>query len=168
VFTNRHVVVALLVAPVLAVLAWFGVDQLIGERAAPAQPGQSYPLVAQSNCRYASGQCELKNAEFSLRLELDASPPSHLLLSASHPLEGVQLGLTPPDGDAAGDPGLEAQPQSLRPRGDDGLNWVLPLQALPPVDAQLRLVASAGGALYYAETVTAFVAGTVPARLGKP
>ena len=92
--TNRHIVVALLVAPVLAVLGWFAVGQLIGERAAPAQAGQSYPLLAQSNCRYASGSCELKNAELWLRLEAESGESPRLMLTASHPLDGVKLALS--------------------------------------------------------------------------
>lgn len=157
-FTNRHVIVALLVAPVMAILAWFAVGQLIGERAAPAQAGQSYPLLAQSNCRYASGSCELKNAELWLRLEAESGAAPQLRLTASHSLDGVKLAVAASaEGRTAGGDST-ASPRALDPRGDDGRTWVLPLPGDLPADAQLQLVARAAGALYFAETGTAFAA----------
>ena len=156
--TNRHIVIALLVAPVLAVLGWFAVDQLIGERAAPAQAGQSYPLLAQSNCRYASGSCELKNAELWLRLEAESGASPQLWLTASHPLDGVKLAVAASaEGQTAG-ADVIAPPRALDPRGDNGRTWVLPLPGDLPADAQLQLVARAAGALYFAETGAAFAA----------
>lgn len=53
--TNKHVVIAMLVAPVLAVIAYFAVDASVSEPPKAAQPGQSYPLAVRSNCRYTSG-----------------------------------------------------------------------------------------------------------------
>lgn len=152
-FTNKHVIVALLVAPVMAVLGWFAVGQLIGERAAPAQAGQSYPLLAQSNCRYASGSCELKNAELWLRLEARSGDSPQLLLTASHPLDGVKLAWS-----AETATETAASPRALDSRGDDGRTWVLPLGRDLPANAQLQLVAQAAGAFYFAETGTAFAA----------
>ena len=47
-FTNRHVIIAMIMAPILAALAWISAGQFTGEQAAPARPGQSYPLVARA------------------------------------------------------------------------------------------------------------------------
>jgi len=60
VLKNKHLVIAMLVAPVLAVLSYFALDVLVGERPKPAEEGQSYPLVEKPDCRYASGHCGLK------------------------------------------------------------------------------------------------------------
>lgn len=155
-FTNKHVIVALLVAPVMAVLGWFAVGQLIGERAAPAQAGQSYPLLAQSNCRYASGSCELKNADMWLRLQAEPGDAPRLLLTASHPLDGVKLALAAAAGGEPAEPAAMASPRELKPDSDDGRHWVLTLSRDLPADARLQLVARAAGALYFAETETAF------------
>ena len=73
VFTNKHVVIAMIVAPVLAVLAWFATGQLSGEKPQPAEQGKSYPLVEKSNCRYPSGACDLENENFKLRLTVEES-----------------------------------------------------------------------------------------------
>ena len=63
-FTNKHVITAFIVAPILAVLSYYAVDLLLKEQPHVAVAGSSYPLVAQSNCRYTSGRCDLKNADF--------------------------------------------------------------------------------------------------------
>ena len=48
---DKHVVMAMIVAPILAIFAWVGVDYIVAEKAQPAEPGSMYPLVARSNCR---------------------------------------------------------------------------------------------------------------------
>ncbi len=99
-FTNKHVIIAMIVAPILAVLAWFAVGEFTGEQPKRAEPGQTYPLVEKSNCRYQSGACDLENGDFKLRLSLqDGVTGPEFLLTASHPLEGVVLAV-----DAGGRP----------------------------------------------------------------
>ena len=65
---NRHVLVASLVAPLLALLAWFAIDFFTSETPHAAVEGQSYALVEKPNCRYDSGLCGLKNNDFELEL----------------------------------------------------------------------------------------------------
>jgi len=65
--TNKHMIIAMLVAPVLAVLAWFAVGEFAGEQAHKAEAGREYPLVEQS------------------------------ILRASHALEGVLMAIGPPE-----------------------------------------------------------------------
>lgn len=65
---NRHVVTALLVAPILALIAYFAVDAMLSPDAEALVAGSSYPLKEHSNCRRAGGQCTLSNND--LRLEL--------------------------------------------------------------------------------------------------
>ena len=149
-FNNKHVIIAMLVAPVLAVLAWFAVGKLAGEQPHSAQPGQSYPLVARSNCRYASGQCDLRNEDFRLSLTLAGSGPDRaLVVQASHPLEGIVLAV---------EPGTGGAPEPLLRDSDDARQWRLPLVELPAEGARIRLVARAGGSSYFVEHSTAFLA----------
>lgn len=145
---NRHAAVALLVAPVLALLAWLAVGRLAGEAPAPAQPGRSYPLLAQPNCRYASGACDLKNAGFALRMAVGEGVSPRLRISASHALDQVQVAVATPGGDPA--------PTALQ-RGADG-SWVTRLAARPGAADRIRLVAQAAGSFYYGEAATAFTA----------
>jgi len=147
--TNKHVVIAMIVAPVLAVLAWIAVGQFAGEQAAPAQAGREYPLVEQSNCRYASGACDLTNEEFKLRLSLDRSGDPVLNLSASHPLDGVLISVGAVDDNSP--------PAQMRATGGQGTGWSMLLGRVPDAGERVRLVAVAGGSAYFAEASTQFM-----------
>jgi hypothetical protein len=150
-FKNRHVIVALLVAPVLAILSWFAAGSLWGERAAPAQPGNAYPLVARSNCRWASGQCDLENNDLELILRYEPALEGVLVLSASHALDSVLVALAPP--------GEDVSPRRMRPSGADGRQWRLALAKPPGNGLRLRLVAAAAGASYFGDAAALFLTG---------
>ena len=146
VLANKHFVIAMIVTPILAVLAWIAVGQVAGEQPQPAKAGQAYPLIEQSNCRYESDACDLSNEDFKLRLTMN-----HTLLniSASHPLEGVLL--------AVGTPGLDLPPGVMNPASDDGTFWQIDLGRLPGADEKIRVVARASGSDYFAEASTTFL-----------
>ena len=150
VFTNKHVIIAMIVAPILAVLAWFAVGQLGAEKPQAAKPGSSYPLVEKSNCRYASGSCDLQNEDFRLILVYkDGASGPQMVLTASHPLEGVVLAVGPAD--------QTDQPAPMRATDGQGLEWALVLAARPAAEERIRLVARAGGSSYFADAATAFL-----------
>lgn len=150
-FTNKHVVIAMIVAPVLSVLAWFAVGHLIGEKPQKAVAGQSYPLVEKSNCRYPSGSCDLENAEFQLRLSVEESPSgASMLLTASHALQGVLL--------AVADAGEETEPSMMRAVDGQGLQWRLAMGDVPANNQRIRLIARAAGSSYFGEASTLFMA----------
>jgi hypothetical protein len=149
--TNKHVIIAMLVAPILAVLAWIAVGQFAGEQPHSAQPGRDYPLVAQSNCRYASGACDLSNEDFRVRLVLDQSADPVLILSASHPLDGVLL--------SVGTPEQNLPPERMRAADGQGLEWQVLLGRVPSPQERIRLVATTGGSAYFAEASTLFMVG---------
>lgn len=149
--TNKHVIIAMLVAPVLAVLAWMAVGQFAGEQPHKAQPGRDYPLVEQSNCRYASGACDLGNEDFRIRLVLDTSAEPVLVLSASHPLDGVLL--------SVGSAEQNLPPEKMRAADGQGLEWRVLLGRVPSAQERIRLVATAAGSAYFAEASTLFMGG---------
>ena len=149
-FTNKHVIIAMIVAPILSVLAWFAVGNLTGEQAAPAQPGQSYPLVEKSNCRYASGSCDLQNEDFELTLTYEEGVSgSQLVLRSSHALQGVVVGVALPDS--------EEQPEAMRAADGQGLEWRMALGGKPLPEQRIRLVARSGGSTYFADAATLFL-----------
>jgi hypothetical protein len=147
--TNKHVIIAMLVAPILAVLAWLAVGQFAGEQPQKAQPGREYPMVEQSNCRYASGACDLSNEDFKLRLTLDQAADPVLVLSASHPLDGVLM--------SVGTPEQNLPPEKMRAADGQGLKWRLLLGRVPAGEERIRLVATTGGSAYFAEASTHFM-----------
>ena len=148
---NKHVVIALIVAPILSILAWFAVGHLAGEKPQAAEAGKTYKLIGRSNCRYASGSCDLHNAEFALTLEPEMISASSvaLTLSSSHPLQSAALGLV--DGSSSVDP------SPMTPSADDDTLWqgLLPRPTSP--DAKIRVAVSAQGATWYAEVPVIFL-----------
>ena len=149
-FTNKHVVVALIVAPILAILAWVGVGQLTGEKPHVALPGQSYPLVEKSNCRYESGACDLQNEDFKLRLTLEETAGgTEMVLSASHPLQGAVLGIGGAEDDG--------QPATMRATDGRGIEWRLAVAGKPGPQQRIRLVARAGESSYFGDAATTFL-----------
>lgn len=149
-FKNKHVVIAMIVAPILSILAWIAVGQFTGEQPQVAKPGQSYPLVEKSNCRYESGACDLENEDFKMRLTLqEGATGPEFVLSTSHPLEGVVL--------AVGLPDEEVQPAPMRASDGQGLEWRIALAGTPAVQERIRLVAQSAGSAYYADASTTFL-----------
>ena len=149
-FTNKHVIIAMIVAPILSILAWFAVGYFTGEQPKAAQSGQSYPLIEKSNCRYPSGACDLENEDFKLQMSYqDDVAGSHLVVRSSHPLESIVLGL--------GAAGSDVPPSAMRAADGQGLEWRIALEGKPTPDQRIRLVARAAGSSYFAEAGTLFL-----------
>ena len=148
---NRHVLVAALVAPLLALTAYFAMDYIFGETPQAAREGQSYPLVEKPGCRWASGYCGLKINEFELDLSFRRLGADRLALDLESvfPLDGVMLAVVTHGAD-------EAAPRPMQPAGDDGLKWTIEASVPNPGNDRLRLAASAGGAVYYGDASTEF------------
>ena len=146
---NKHVVVALIVAPILSILAWFAVGQIAGEKPKPAEAGNTYKLVARSNCRYASGSCNLHNADFELTITPDMVTASSvaLTMTASHALQSAAIGL------ASG----ATAPEAMTPVGNEGTRWqgLLPQPSSP--DETIRVAVTAQGATWFAEIPVVFL-----------
>jgi len=151
---NKHVLVATLAAPVLAVVSYFGIGAMFGEKPMPAEAGRSYQLIEKPNCRYNSGLCGLKNVDFELTISFERLVNDRLLLSlkSENPLDGIKLALVKN--------GIEeAKPRDMQPTGQDGLNWSLDIPLPNPEHDRLRLVASSMQTLYFGDVATKFTAG---------
>lgn len=150
-FKNKHLILAMFVAPVLALLAYFAVDYAVTEQPHAAQPGASYRLAALSNCRYQSGKCTLKNGELemSFRARRLADSQVELILQSQYPLGNTLVSIVHGDADSAPVPMQRHNPQA------DGLSVTLNIDE--PDKSLLRLAVEVSGALYYAETSAIFV-----------
>lgn len=150
---NRHVLVAALIAPVLALISYFGISYLYGEKPQMAVEGQSYPLVEKPDCRYESGKCGLKNGDFELEMRIESLGGGRvtLMLKSVFPLEGVKAALVRKGAD-------EQQPESLQQQDADGLLWSLEMNQPDPVSDRIRLVASSQKSFYFGDAATAFSA----------
>ncbi|MDJ0794251.1 MAG: hypothetical protein QNI98_08390 [Woeseiaceae bacterium] len=150
-FKNKHMIVAMLVAPVLAIMAWFAVDYFVAERPHAAKPGSAYTLIAKSNCRYASGQCDLENADFklSIRPGMVSASSVALTLTASHELQSAAIGLF--NGD-------EEQASAPMTRTDDaGTEWQGLLPSPGSDESRIRIAVTANGAIWSADVPVVFI-----------
>ena len=150
-FKNKHTVIALLVAPMLAIIAWFAVDYFVAERPQAASPGTSYPLVAKPNCRRLSDGCELSNADLTLTLvvtEANATGASVELTSA-FPLGEAMVGLANGGED-------EGPPTALESLDAEGLSWTGSVSGRIDADTGMRVLVRANEATFYAEVPVTF------------
>ena len=151
IFSNKHLVTAAVVAPVLALIAYFGLDAFVGESPHAAVEGQSYSLVEKPNCRYGSGRCGLKNGDFELNLGFEEQGEGQLLLKleSAFPLDGVMIAVVENEDE-------EGQPKGMQKETDDGLTWSLLVVRPNPDRDRLLLVASASQSLYFGDVATKF------------
>ncbi len=148
---NRHVLTAAIVTPILALVSYFAVDFIAGEKPQAAEKGQSYRLVEKPNCRYDSGRCGLKNGAFELNLivENPAGNRPVLKLNSVYPLDGVMVAMLEKEN-------IEEAPREMIPRGEEGLAWSIELEPFDPEHDRLRLAASARDSLYFGDVALKF------------
>ncbi len=150
-FKNKHVIIALLVAPMLAIMAWFAVDYFVAEQPQAANPGSSYPLVAKPNCRRPSDGCELSNADLTLTLAVTRSNAmgATVELTSAFPLEQAALGF-------ANDGVDEGPPSVLESADDAGLTWSGQVSGRIDADTAMRVLVRANEATFYGEVPVTF------------
>jgi hypothetical protein len=149
---NKHFIVALIVAPILALISYFSVDAAVSEKPHAAQAGAQYELIEKPNCRYSSGHCQLKNGDFELALKGTWEDGEHLKieLESPYPLEGVL---------AAQVDSLDKQstPSKMVSLNKDGTLWAMTLVNPSISEDRIRLAASANKSVYYGDAGLAFV-----------
>lgn len=150
-FTNKHVVIAMLVAPVLAIMAWFAIGHFIGERPHAAKEGAAYTLIAKSNCRYDSGQCDLENADFKLNIRPTSvtSGGIQLEMTSAFPLQSATLGLV--------NDGTAAPPSPMVATSAEALHWTTRIDRPQGEMPFIRVAVTADAATWYGEIPTVFL-----------
>lgn len=151
-FKNKHFIIALLIAPILAIIAYFGVDIAVSEKPHAAKKGQSYKLVSKSNCRYTSGLCDMENGEFKVQFRSEGLSAQQLELSlkSKFPLTGIKLSLVANQED-------QGTPIDMVVSDSTNQNWHIALPAPTSDENWLRVVIQAEETLYYGDTQTRFV-----------
>lgn len=148
---NKHLTVAMIVAPILAILSYFAVDRAVSESPVAARAGQDYPLVAESKCRYASGYCTLINGDVRLKIVVRQSARDSLMLSleSSLPLDGVVIEWRRDNQQEGG--------RQMLSSSENYKQWQIEYgNSVETLDGSLRVVAAAQGSRYYGETGLAF------------
>lgn len=157
-FTNKHIIIAMIVAPILAVLAYFATDFAVGEKPHAAIPGQSYELIANSNCRYESGKCTLRNGELQLDVRAEKLENSQWLftLTSNNLLKAAAMTIAPAD-----DIEIVPEPMELvetNVENNEGVKqtWQLQIGEFDKENDKLRVALAAGESFYFAETEAIF------------
>jgi hypothetical protein len=147
---NKHVILAMFVAPVLAIIAYFATDRIVSEKPHQAQQGNSYKLAAKSNCRYKSGLCTLHNGdvEVNVRVEQVSDAAFKLILQSNMPLTNALASFA--NGES------EAQPGSLYPAAAQENTWNAEFRLADIEKTTLRLVLEISDSIFYAETPAIF------------
>ncbi len=150
-FKNKHIVIALLVAPMLAIIAWFAVDYFVAERPQAASPGSSYPLVAKPNCRRLSDGCELTNADLTLTIVVTRANAmsATVELTSAFTLEQAAVGF-------ANDGVDEGPPSVLESADAEGLVWSGQVNGRINADTAMRVLVRANEATFYGEVPVTF------------
>lgn len=150
-FRNKHLIVAMLIAPVLAITAWFAIDYFVAERPHSAKEGAAYTLIAKSNCRYDSGQCDLENGEFKLSIRPTSVTADYVRLemTSAFPLQSATVGLVN-DGDPA-------VPSPMASTIDEALHWTTAIDRPQGETSSIRVAVTADDATWYAEVPTVFL-----------
>jgi len=150
-FKNKHITIAMVVAPLLAIASYFATDYIVSDLPVSATQGESYALVARSNCRYQSGQCTFRNGDLEVKLQLAENKQGQRVLrvQSSHPLTGAQVALV-----NAKD--QDSNPTSLTMDDKKGKNWTAPIQGSLEDKAELRIAMLSDNTTFYGSTGTTF------------
>ncbi|SKA61530.1 hypothetical protein [Enterovibrio nigricans] len=151
-FKNKHVILAMIVAPILAIIAYFGIDLAVSEKPLAAKEGETYKLAARSNCRYTSGLCAMVNGDFKIELRSETLTENAVILklTSDFPLEGAKISLMQNQEQAG-------SPINMEKNNASGKEWMVDLPAPTTEESRLQLVVKSQGTLYYGEAPTTFV-----------
>lgn len=149
-FKNKHVITAMIVAPVLAIASYYLVDLAVKEQPQQAVEGQAYKLLAKSNCRFSSGACDLENGNFKSTVRVSQNDTGQMLtLDANNALQNVSVGFVTSDGHESG-------PFALNQANESGMQWSTEFVVPADTTTTMRIALTANNAHYFSETTMGF------------
>ncbi len=148
---NKHLILAMFVAPTLAIIAYFSVDYMVSEKPQTAMQGATYKLAAKSNCRYQSGVCTLKNGDIEVQIRARRLDEKAVELSMHSELPIQKAVISYIAEDTASDPVV------MYAGSAEVSNWQVMLNLPDPQNTQLRLALNIADSMYYAETTAVFI-----------
>jgi hypothetical protein len=148
---NKHLILAMFVAPALAIIAYFSVDHVVSEKPHAAMQGNSYKLAAKSNCRYQSGICTLKNGDIEVTIRAHRLSDEAVELSMHSELAIQQAVISYVVDDSA------VAPVMMRAASAENKDWLVRLHLDEPEKSKIRLALNIAESSYYAETSAIFI-----------
>jgi hypothetical protein len=154
---NKHLILAMFVAPTLAIIAYFSVDYAVSEKPQAAKEGGTYKLAAKSNCRYQSGVCTLKNGdiEVSIRSQRIDAKEVELTMHSELPIQQAIISYATVDFES--EPAkMAVNPASTGMDDETGDRYII-LSLKDPENSKLRFAFNISDVMYYAETTAIFI-----------
>jgi len=149
-FKNKHIITAMIVAPILAILSYYLVDLAVKEKPTIAVAGQAYKLIAKSNCRFSSGACNMENGNFKSTITVaETDGKKTLILNTNKSLQQATIGFITSDGQESG-------PFELTASDAISKQWSTEFSIIADANTTLRVALSANDAHYYSETNMSF------------
>jgi hypothetical protein len=152
---NKHLILAMFVAPVLAIIAYFSVDFVVSEKPQAAVEGAAYKLAARSNCRYQSGACTLKNGDIEVHLHARRIDDKTVELKMQSELPVQNAIISHVVGELASNP--VEMITDVAADGELAADRYVILKLSDPENTRLRMALSIADTMYYAETTAVFV-----------
>ena len=151
-YKNKHVIVAMLVAPVLALISYFSVDAVVAEKPHAAKAGEHYALLEKSNCRYSSGACDLKNGDVQLNIKPEwiTNQRLRLTISSSKPLQNII-------GARVNGLGEDLNTHAMQNNAEQGFTWTPELVTPAAALERLRIAVALNETWYYADAALKFI-----------
>ena len=148
---NKHLILAMFVAPVLAIIAYFSVDYVVSEKPQAAIQGGTYKLAAKSNCRYQSGVCTLKNGDIEVQLHARRIDERlvELNMRSELPIQNAIISYVVGE--------IASQPVAMAAGSAEAGDWYVTIELSDPENSQLRMALGIADAMYYAETTAVFI-----------
>ena len=152
---NKHMILAMFVAPVLAIIAYFSVDYMVSEKPQAARQGASYKLAAKSNCRYQSGVCTLKNGDIEVHIrahrivDKEGYKGIEMSMRSERPIQHAIISHVADD--------IASEPVAMNAASAEMKDWKVMLYLADPEKSILRLALNISDAMYYAETTAIFI-----------
>jgi len=155
-FRNKHLIIAMLVTPVLAVIAYFATDMMVGEKPHAAKPGTLYKLSASPNCRFESGKCTLKNGELKadIRGYQQESGDWVFTLESNQALNAAALAVVPLDSPEA--PPISMFYEKPEEGSEYVSKWSVDVASYNKEQDLMRVALSLNESYYYVETSAIF------------
>lgn len=149
-------IVAMLVAPILAVIAYFATDMMVGEKPHAAKPGELYKLLASSNCRYESGKCTLNNGEIRADVRAARKPDGGwtFTLESNQNLDMAAIAIVPAN-DTATSPQNMSQVE-ISENDEVASKWALDIGEFDKENDLMRVALFLNESFYFVETMAIF------------
>ena len=150
-FKNKHMILAMFIAPVLAIIAYFATDHIVSEKPHKVQQGKTYKLAGNPNCRYPSGRCTLRNGdiEVNIRLERISNATFKLVMQSNTPVQHALASFAKDR--------TEPQPTTLYRSAADTETWNAEFGQGDVENSTMRLVLEISDTIFYAETPAVFI-----------